>query len=186
MSRLGSWEPVTPEERLDRMESLAAIRQLTYRYAVALDSRDIDALVDLFTPDVRVGRQESGREALHRWFTSTMAGIGPSVHYVANHVVDFESADRARGIVYCRDELEDPESGEWRVGALQYWDTYVRIDGEWFFERRQFHRWYLTDALERPTVGAGVGDGHDALRTGQLPHAYPSWQAFWDRVAAGG
>jgi hypothetical protein len=31
MSRLGTWTPTTIEERLDRMESLAAIRQLTHR-----------------------------------------------------------------------------------------------------------------------------------------------------------
>ena len=61
MSRLGTWKPATPEERLDRMESLADIRQLPYRYALALDSRDMDALVDLFVPDVRVGRDETGR-----------------------------------------------------------------------------------------------------------------------------
>jgi hypothetical protein len=42
MSRLGAWTPVGLEERLDRMESLAAIRQLPYRYALAVDSRDMD------------------------------------------------------------------------------------------------------------------------------------------------
>ncbi len=64
MSRLGTWKPASTEERLDRMESLADIRQLPYRYALALDSRDMDALVDLFVPDVRVGRDEFGRDAL--------------------------------------------------------------------------------------------------------------------------
>jgi hypothetical protein len=72
MSRLGTWTPATIEARLDRMESLADIRQLPYRYALAIDSRDMDALVDLFVPDVRVGRDEIGRDALKRWFTDTM------------------------------------------------------------------------------------------------------------------
>ena len=45
MSRLGPWQPTTVEERLDRMESLAAIRQLAFRYALCLDTRDMDALV---------------------------------------------------------------------------------------------------------------------------------------------
>ena len=55
MSRLGSWKPADTDARLDRLESLAEIRQLPYRYALAVDSRDMDALVGLFVPDVRVG-----------------------------------------------------------------------------------------------------------------------------------
>ena len=59
MSRLGPWEPADADARLDRLESLAEIRQLPVRYALALDSRDMDMLVSLFTPDVRVGRERA-------------------------------------------------------------------------------------------------------------------------------
>ena len=52
---------VSIEERLDRLESLDAIRQLPARYALCLDMRDMNAMVSLFTPDVRVGREQSGR-----------------------------------------------------------------------------------------------------------------------------
>lgn len=180
MSRLGSWNPSTIEDRLDRMESLAAIRQLPPRYALAIDSRDMDSLVQLFVPDVRVGRDESGRDALKRWFTTTMRGPKTSVHFVANHIVDFDDADHARGIVYCRDELERPERSEWEVGMLQYWDSYVRVDGEWCFQRRRFHRWYICDALTRPTHGAGVNVGGDSLTTHQLPEAFETWARFWE------
>ena len=62
MSRLGTWEPSSLEERVDRLESLAAIRQLPSRYALALDSRDMESLVQLFVPDVRVGSDTSGRD----------------------------------------------------------------------------------------------------------------------------
>jgi hypothetical protein len=96
------------EERLDRMESLAAIQQLPVRYAMSLDSRDMDTLVGLFVPDVRVGRDASGREALKAWFTPTMQVMRTSIHLVANHIVDFDDADHAGGVVYCHDELECP------------------------------------------------------------------------------
>src|SRR3954451_12791257 len=108
MSRLGPWEPTTVDERLDRLESLAAIRQLPYRYAVAVDSRDIEMLVDLFVPDVRVRKEASGREALKGWYTETLGKTKSSCHFVGNHVVDFDDADQGRGIVYCHDELEHP------------------------------------------------------------------------------
>ena len=182
MSRLGPWHPPTLEARLDRMESLAAIRQLAFRYALCLDSRDMESLVGLSPEDVRVGRDESGREALFRWFTQTMRAMRTSVHLIGNHIIDFEDADHARGIVYCRDELERPDTGLWQIGVLQYWDRYVRIEGEWYFERRKFHRWYIVDALMRPRHGAGLDE--NPLETIQLPDAFPTWNAFWKRVDA--
>ena len=184
MSRLGSWVPQTMEERMDRMESLAAIRQLPHRYGVAIDSRDMDMMVSLFAPDVRVGKGQSGRAALRAWYTKTMSTAGPSVHFIGNHVVDFDDADHAHGIVYCRDELDHPQDGEWVVGMLQYWDDYERIDGEWCFRRRKFHRLYINDALVRPQPGNGIEEGQSALTTYRLPDAYPSWARYWAEVAA--
>jgi hypothetical protein len=179
MSRLGPWQPQSTHDRLDRMESLAEIRQLPYRYAVALDSRNIDDLVALFVPEVRVGRDEYGRAALKRWFDGAMKPIRTSIHFIGNHVVDFDDADHARGIVYCRDQLERPTSGRWEIGELQYWDKYVRVNGDWCFERRKFLRWYIDDALTRPRHGAGVNDGTDPLPATQLPEAFESWNRFW-------
>jgi uncharacterized protein (TIGR02246 family) len=52
---------VTP---LDRVVAHDDIRQLVARYAVAMDARDFDAVAALFVPDVRVGRDRQGRDAL--------------------------------------------------------------------------------------------------------------------------
>jgi hypothetical protein len=46
--------------RIDRLESLDAIRQLAAKYSLALDMRNLDALVNLFPEDVRVGRDKVG------------------------------------------------------------------------------------------------------------------------------
>lgn len=170
---------MTLEERLDRMESYAAIQQLVSRYALALDARDMHAVAALFGPEVQVGAERRGRVALEAWMSELMSSMRTSVHLVANHVIDFHDADHASGVVYCRDELERPETGEWSVGTIQYWDDYVRIEGEWFFDRRRLHRWYLVDWLERPTPGAGVND-FTLIRERLLPDAYPSWAAFWE------
>lgn len=183
MSRLGTWNPTTLEERLDRLESLAAIQQLPYRYGVAIDSRDMDMMVDLFVPDVRVGQGKVGRQALKAWYTRTMSRHQASCHFIGNHMIDFDDADHAHGIVYCHDELDHPDDGEWVQGQLQYWDTYRRVEGEWCFERRKFHRLYITDWLNRPAHGLGAGPDGAALSTYQLPEAYPSWARFWEEVA---
>lgn len=56
---------------------------------------------------------------------------------------DFDDADHAKGIVYCRDQFERPATGRWEIGELQYWDDYERVGGESCFRRRKFHRWCL-------------------------------------------
>ncbi len=56
--------------RIDRLESLDAIRQLPARYALALDMRDMDAMVSLFEADVRVGKGRSGRRELRGYLLS--------------------------------------------------------------------------------------------------------------------
>ena len=84
--------------------------------------------------------------------------------------------------MYCHDELDHGTT--WDKGKLQYWDTYVRVDAEWCFERRRFHRWYIGDALTRPAVGLGVEARGDALTTQLLPGAFENLDAFW-RAASG-
>jgi hypothetical protein len=171
------WKPGTVEDRLARMEALDEIRQLPHRYGLAVDSRDLDALAALFVSDVRVGREESGREALARWYGRSLERFGASIHFAANHVIDILSPDTASGVVTCRDELEI--AGEWQVGMIQYWDDYRREDGQWLFRRRKLHRWYLVDALTRPGWGAGVNADEKVIHTPLLPDAWPSWNRFW-------
>jgi hypothetical protein len=51
-------------ERLRRVEDTLEIQQLSIRYAMAVDERNVDAWLELFVPDVCVGRGLVGREAL--------------------------------------------------------------------------------------------------------------------------
>ena len=43
----------TLEQRIDRLESIEAIRRIVSRYPLCLDARDIDGVVALFVDDVR-------------------------------------------------------------------------------------------------------------------------------------
>ena len=62
------------EARIERLEALEEIRQLPAKYALALDMRDMDAMVGLFCSDVRVGKEASGREALRAYMDGTCKG----------------------------------------------------------------------------------------------------------------
>jgi len=48
--------------------------------------------------------------------------------YGDNHSVEVES-DVARGVVYCREEVQPLISEEWRIGMWQSWDDYLQVDG---------------------------------------------------------
>ncbi len=175
------WGTGTLEERVDRVESLAQIRLLASRYALALDSRNMDEMVALFPEDVQVGPKETGRDAMRRWFVASFSNFRASIHQVMNHVIDLDDADHAHGVVYCRDEIE--RLGRWDVGVIQYWDTYERRDRRWYFKRRKLMRWYMVDALTRPSYGARPSDETSPLRQGQLPEVWPSWDEFWEKEA---
>jgi SnoaL-like domain len=156
------------------------IRQLASRYAVALDARDLDTLVGLFVPDVRVGRGHVGRDALRKNFTEQLRDLGVTILHVANHVIDIVDDDHATGIVSCRGEIEMGE--QWVVQSIQYHDVYERRDKVWLFVRRRHLLFYGADMLQRPI---GLPPAHwpaSATGKGELPEALPTWQAFREDV----
>src|SRR5262245_23746288 len=92
------------------------IRDLVCRYALAVDSRDLDTLVSLFVPDVDAGRRGTGRAALREYYSEVLRTFRSSMHLVGTTVVDVdESGSTAHGHTYCTAEHEDTD--HWfRVG----------------------------------------------------------------------
>lgn len=173
--------------RLDRIESELAIRQLPARYALAVDSRDLDTVVGLFVADVNNGSNGIGRPALLSWFREILSSFHRSVHFTSGHVIDFTDADHATGSVYCRAEHEDGD--KWVVMGFRYRDRYRREGGAWFFEQRRLQPWYVCDALERPNDGPfSRWPGREESIPMMLPEAFPTWEPFWanDAQTAGG
>lgn len=165
-------------QRLDRLESIEAIRQLAGKYSLSLDMRDLDAHVNLFAPDIRVGAGRTGRAHLKQWVDDTLRHqfTGTS-HHIGQHIIEFADADHAVGVVYSKNEHE--AGAEWVIMQMLYWDDYERIDGQWFFRRRLPCYWYATD-LNKPPIGdmkmrwPGREPYHGTFQT-----LFPSWQAFW-------
>lgn len=170
----------TLESRIDRLESLDAIRQLPAKYALALDMRDMDAMVSLFVADVRVGKDASGRQALRAYMDRTLRSpfTGTS-HHIGGHVIEFDDPDHAHGIVYSKNEHETGD--EWVIMQMMYVDDYVRQDGRWFFARRLPLYWYATD-LNKPPIGDNKmrWPGTDWAE-GNFHKLFPSFAEFWAR-----
>jgi ketosteroid isomerase-like protein len=167
------------EKRLAALEAREAIRQLAARYALALDSRDVAALVDLFVEDVRSADGGVGRDALAEWFDPILRPYSTTFHLIGNHVIDLVDADHATGVVYCRPEHEVGD--QWIVMPMQYWDRYERRADRWYFRSRSVHALYAADVLERPSdvPGRFHFPGNPMLSSADLPERWASWQAFW-------
>lgn len=165
--------------RIERTEASQAIGELPARYAIAVDSRDINAWVNLFVEDVDCGRRGKGREVLRSLIEPNLRTFYRSIHHICGHVVDFIDDDTATGTVYCRAEHEDGE--RWIVMAIIYFDRYVRRDSRWYFERRQEKHWYSADVLERPHRPFQLWEKW-ANRLPELPASFPSWSSFWDSM----
>ncbi len=169
--------PADLTERLLGLEAYEQIRQLASRYALGVDTRDLDYLVNLFVDNVRVGRSESGRPALRAYFDRILRHFTTSFHLVGNHVIDLDDADHAHGVVYCRAEHELGAS--WVIQAMQYWDTYERRGEQWYFVRRRSMALYGVDMLERPIGGQRMRWPDRPRDEAPLPGAWPAWAAFW-------
>ena len=155
---------------------LAALRDLSLRYAAAADARDGDSFAALFEPDgelVVPKYPDDLRPVVTRKGTAALSEV-PGVlarylltfHQVSNHQVRVDGDD-ASGDVQCvahhlsgnRGELSGNQ-GEATdtVWFIRYEDIYRRRAGEWRFRQRVLHLQFVEHhAVER--VGAGGGTG---------------------------
>ena len=170
----------TLEARIDRLESLDAIRQLAAKYSLALDMRDMDAMVNLFEANVRVGKDASGRQALRAYMDGTLRSpfTGTS-HHIGGHIIEFDDPDHAHGICYSKNEHETGD--EWVIMQMMYADDYVRVDGRWYFARRLPLYWYATD-LNKPPIGEKkMRWPNTDWVEGNFHKLFPSFAEFWAR-----
>ena len=165
---------------LERAVARDEIRQLAYRYAGAVEKRDVDAMVDLFVPHARFGSYGEGPDALRRLMHETMAGSLFAVILVANHLIDFDGSDHAAGEVWAHCHAQTERDG-FLEQLIKYEDRYVRHEGRWLFLHRRHRLWFgvghresplRQDAADWPARQVGVGD---------VPLADPMFLAWWRR-----
>ena len=125
-----------------------ACTRLSIAYARAIDFRDYDAFVLLFSEDgvVDVGKPLHGREAIRNWLRHRPDELR-SRHVISNVFVDVLGPDEARGISYFtlyRHHGEEslrfgpvPLAGPAAVG--HYEDRFVRTGEGWLFRSRRAH-----------------------------------------------
>jgi ketosteroid isomerase-like protein len=155
--------PATPAERFE-------LRDLVDAYATAIDERDTELLVSLFTPDANLFVVEDGREEeLARYdgaaelarLMDRLDQYGPTMHVISNHRVRVDGAS-ATGVAYCLAHHLAERDGATQdlVMAIRYFDRYARgEDDEWKIAERKIVRYWdelrpvLDERVSFQTVG---------------------------------
>jgi hypothetical protein len=167
------------DDRIDRLESIEAIRDITARYPIFLDARDLDGLVALFVEDVKASPDaERGRGPLLAHYQQLCRGWGYTVHQVFQQAIDFETPDKAMGHVYCKAEHEI--GGVFVVAMLRYLDRYERRDGRWYFRWRRTPMWYVTQVADGPVGDDRIQWPDRPAEQAPLPEAFETYRAFYD------
>ena len=166
----------------ERALAHAEIRRLAAAYAVHTDAKDIEALVDLYVPDVRISSSLSGRETLAGLMRDSLRGVGVTFLNVGTHLIDLASdGTSATGVVYCKAEIQDggPASDRWIHHAIQYHDVYERREGRWYFGANRKH--FLVYGVEvepNPLAQPDADWPTSQVGRGTHPQALASWQDF--------
>ena len=123
-----------------------AVKDLSHRYAIALDRGDREEWASLFSDDVAFesGTSVRGLSDVLRIPSEQLARYKKTLHSVTTQRISL-AGDRATGEVYCiaHHIYEDfHQNGRFPFDLshnflIRYNDDYARIDGRWVFTRRR-------------------------------------------------
>jgi len=135
---------ISPNEAADRL----AIRELVEAYAHCADRRDAKGQMALFTPDThfvvymnahdsKPSQELRSRQALAPVFAE-LNKYAATMHFVGQSTILSLTADRATGETYCLAHhlTIENEKRQLMIAALRYYDTFVKVTGEWLFAER--------------------------------------------------
>jgi ketosteroid isomerase-like protein len=146
---------ISPTEAADRL----AIRELIEAYAHCADRRDAKAQMSLFAPDThfvvymnakdpKPSQELHSREALAPVFAD-LNRYEATTHFVGQSTILTLTGDRATGEAYCLAHHVTVDAGKRRlmVASLRYLDTFVKMDGAWFFAERLLYVDWLEERV---------------------------------------
>ena len=166
---------MTPEDLVE----IEAIKRLKYRYARLLDTKDFDALNELFVKDATAsysGGQLSyeGRDAIVGFLRTALGSTTMlTSHLVGQPEIELTGPDTASGTWALQDMVIIAEQGTEIRGTAFYEDRYVKLGGSWKFLHTGYRRVY-EEMGPRPTdlkITASWWDGGASTIVARAPHA---------------
>ena len=135
---------MSPNETADRL----AIRELVEAYAHCADRRDADGQMALFTSDThfvvymnardpKPSQELHSRQALAPVFDDLNKYVA-TMHFVGQSTIFSLTKENGTGETYCLAHHVTAEGDQRRlmIAALRYSDTFVKVDGRWWFAER--------------------------------------------------
>jgi len=134
--------------QVERFDSIEAIRTLRARYHELVNEDAGPRLYELFAPDATIvygGRSEvRGRENIRAFFATFP--VQSARQFIHSHVVDVQG-DRGTGFSYLDGRPVRDGKSYYVVGRFD--DEYIRLDGQWMFQRVVLSLHYMIEAAER-------------------------------------
>ena len=110
-------------------------------------------------------------------FEPSLRQFDATSHLIGNHIIEFETAERAQAVVYCQAR---PEMGQnWMVAQSVHHDRYEKHAGRWFFgEMRAILLWYASDMTQPPIGPDKVRRPGRPAQAGTMHALSPAWEEF--------
>ena len=165
---------MTPEDLVE----IEAIKRLKYRYARLLDTKDFDALGELFVADATAsysGGQLSyeGREAIIG-FLRTVLGSTTMLtsHLVGQPEIELTGPRTAEGTWALQDMVIVADQGVEIRGTAFYEDRYVKVGDSWKFMHTGYRRVYEEMGPRSPElkITASWWEGGSSTIVAREPH----------------
>jgi ketosteroid isomerase-like protein len=144
------------EDMVQELWDREKIKELTYKYGLAIEAQDADRMANLFTEDGSVDFSSLGRgvikghQDLKEFYRSTWPlKVKP---FFTNHVIQI-NGNRATGI--CSLENRATRGDESMIGAGRLHDEYEKINEEWKFKSRRVEMFYFAPLSEGWAKAAG-------------------------------
>ena len=162
----------------DDLVEIEAIKQLKYRYARLLDTKDFDGLTELFVEDATAsysGGQLSyeGRDAIVDFLRTALGSTSMlTSHLVGQPEIELIDPQTARGTWALQDMVIVAEQGIEIRGTAFYEDRYVKVDGAWKFAHTGYRRVYEEMGPRPPDakITASWWDGGASSIVAREPH----------------
>lgn len=129
------------DREMDDLIDREAIRNLPIIYCYFVHQKDVNAIVNLFTPDGNIvlssdlGSGAQGTDALRKFYEKSISDADPWP-FVHNHHIVILGSGRAKGYIYA--EIRYGSEGYRTVSIGVYEDDYEKIDGAWKFKSRVY------------------------------------------------
>lgn len=128
----------------DRLLAIEEIKSVSARYALGLDTFDVDGILSVFTEDAGfdVSRFELGKYRGHGemrgFFQHNGEVMDSQMHLFSNFLIELEGPDSASGTSYLYQDGYDKKGQQMKCHVLNR-DKYIRTSDGWKIAERVCH-----------------------------------------------